>query len=284
MKHLVVVICCGLGVALAASGDSLGSRASALTEVVVTLKAPPLPEIARSLTSARRDAYGRVLAAAQKRAARDVVRSIPGASIGWRYHLVVDGFSVVLPRTDVPRLAKVAGVARVWPNLAYHALDEQGPATIGASQLWGPSLANAGQGMKIGIIDDGIDSTHKYFDPSGFSYPPGFPKGNRAYATPKVIVARAFPPPGSTYKYAGVPFDPTQSFHGTHVAGIAAGDHGTVDGDLTLSGVAPAAYLGNYKVLTSPTPNEGLDGNSAEIVAGIEAAVADGMNVVNLSL
>ena len=51
-----------------------------------------------------------------------------------------------------------------------------------------------------------------------------------------------------------------------------------------ISGVAPNAYLGNYKALTIPTPGFGLDGNSAEIAAAIEAAVSDGMNVINLSL
>jgi hypothetical protein len=51
-----------------------------------------------------------------------------------------------------------------------------------------------------------------------------------------------------------------------------------------VSGIAPRAYLGNYKVLTIPTPRVGLDGNSPEIVAGIEAAVRDGMDVINLSL
>src|SRR6185436_15571640 len=56
------------------------------------------------------------------------------------------------------------------------------------------------------------------------------------------------------------------------------------DGALFLSGVAPSAFLGNYKALTIPTPGFGLDGNSAEIAAAIEAAVADGMDVINLSL
>src|SRR5207248_3748548 len=51
-----------------------------------------------------------------------------------------------------------------------------------------------------------------------------------------------------------------------------------------LSGVAPNAYLGNYKVLTVPTENFGLNGNAPEIAAGIEAAVRDGMDVINLSL
>src|SRR5262249_58473045 len=46
----------------------------------------------------------------------------------------------------------------------------------------------------------------------------------------------------------------------------------------------PRAYIGNYRVLTVPTPEVGLNGNSPEIVKGIDAAVADGMNVINLSL
>jgi subtilase family protein len=73
--------------------------------------------------------------------------------------------------------------------------------------------------------------------------------------------------------------------HATHVAGIAAGDYDTTQrGGRPVSGVAPAAYIGNYKVLTVPTPEVGLNGNSPEIVKGIDAAVADGMNVINLSL
>ena len=101
-----------------------------------------------------------------------------------------------------------------------------------------------------------------------------------------MIVQRAFAPGEPAYQYATAPFDPSEngSFHATHVAGIAAGDHNTQDGALFLSGVAPDAYLGNYKALTIPTPGFGLDGNSAQIAAAIEAAVSDGMNVINLSL
>ena len=52
-----------------------------------------------------------------------------------------------------------------------------------------------------------------------------------------------------------------------------------------MSGVAPKAYIGNYKVLTIPTVSGfGLNGNSPEIIAAIEAAVRDGMDVINLSL
>jgi hypothetical protein len=119
--------------------------------------------------------------------------------------------------------------------------------------------------------------------------PPGFPKGQAAYTTAKVIAARVFPPASPRPRYADLPFDPENSEHGTHVAGIAAGNNGTDatigGGRVKLSGVAPRAYLGNYRVLTVPTiSNVGLDGNSPEIAAGIEAAVLDGMHVINLSI
>ena len=91
-----------------------------------------------------------------------------------------------------------------------------------------------------------------------------------------MIVARAFPPPARMDATRSLPFDPKQSEHGTHVAGIAAGDHdatGPGPADRRVSGIAPRAYIGNYRVLTMPTRGVGLDGNSPEIVAGIERAV-----------
>ena len=82
---------------------------------------------------------------------------------------------------------------------------------------------------------------------------------------------------------------PEASFHGTHVAGIAAGNAGTTapagaDHPATpgLSGVAPRAQIGNYRVFNVPTP-VGHVGNTPEIVAAFEAAVRDGMDVINFS-
>jgi len=255
--------------ALPLVGASSGARtrsASARNEVVVTLK--------RSVPQAR------FLAALR--------RSVPEARVRWRYRLVLDGFALLVPPSSEARLGRLPGVSGVYPSVRYHRSLYRSPAVIGAPQIWGPDLATAGQGIKIGIIDDGIDQTHRFFSPAGYVFPSGFPKGNTAYTTPKVIVARSFPPPGLKDRYGKLPFDPVESEHGTHVAGIAAGDHGTSapapGGTVSLSGIAPAAYLGNYRVLTIPTGQFGLDGNSAEIVAGIEAAVEDGMNVINLSL
>jgi subtilisin family serine protease len=270
-------------------------------EVVVTLDAPPLATaIQRSrVLSARYKAqrldlraptsvdYLQSLAVAQRVLAARITATVPDARVIWRYEVVLNGLAVLLPRDDLGRIASLPGVARVWPSVTYRALLDKGPELIGADKLWdAPAFDTAGNGIKIGIIDDGVDQKHPFFDPSGYTMPPGFPKGNRGYATAKVIVARVFSPPTSTWKYARVPFDPTFSDHATHVAGIAAGEYspGAVSGRGPLAGVAPKAYLGNYKVLTVPTENFGLNGNAPEIAAGIEAAVRDGMDVINLSL
>jgi subtilisin family serine protease len=271
--------------AIALSGDGFGRVPVPTAEVVVTLKSPPLAAFGRSLLSARHATYLRQIESQQAVVSARIEQAIPSSRIRWRYRLVANGLAVVLPRSEISHLAHVPGVAEVWPNVRYHSLAVKlGPQQIGADKLWGPSFETAGNGMKIGIIDDGVEADHPYFNSSGFQYPPGFPKGQTQLATPKVIVQRTFTPPSPTWKYASTPFDPTGSFHATHVAGIAAGVHGIQVGPNTLSGVAPNAYIGNYKALTIPTPGFGLDGNSAEIAAAIEAAVADGMDVINLSL
>jgi len=272
-----------------------------MTEVVVTLKAPPLASLIGAdrrlyTTATRRNrldlrapasvSYLARLAAAQRRVEARITRAVPESFVRWRYGVVVDGFALVVPADETARVAKLPGVAAVYPSLRYRPTLDRSPNQIGAPALWGPGLATAGRGVKIGILDQGIDQTHPFFSPAGFTMPAGFPKGQRSYTTAKVIVARAFAPPFVAYRYAQLPFDPTQS-HGTHVAGIAAGDPQTtarVGGrNVSVNGIAPEAYLGNYKVLSVPTPQFGTDGNSPEIVAGIEAAVRDGMDVLNMS-
>jgi hypothetical protein len=204
--------------------------------------------------------------------------------VRWRFGVVLNGFAVVVPRSELAKLSRIAR-AQVWPSIGYHTLLDRTPQIIGAPTIWGPTLATAGQGQKIAIVDDGIDQTHPFFAPTGYTYPAGFPKGQTAYTTPKVIVARAFAPASPAYANAKLPFDPELSDHGIHVAGIAAGNNNTPtrSGAFRLSGIAPRAYLGNYKALGIPS-EFGANGNSPELAAAIESAVRDGMDVINLSL
>ncbi|HEY1480581.1 MAG TPA: S8 family serine peptidase, partial [Gaiellales bacterium] len=206
------------------------------------------------------------------------------------YRTVLDGLSVLLAPGQVGALRRVSGVTAVYPNLTYHALADAVPEVIGAPAVWGPELAGGGAGVKIGVIDDGIDVHHPYFAADGLTAPAGYPKGNGKYTSGKVIVARSFAPASAPRKDR-LPFDPDVSRHGTHVAGILAGDDGLIaPGELGrptvpgLSGVAPRAWLGNYRGLSQPDPTYGSIGSTADLVAAVDAATSDGMDVINLSI
>lgn len=266
--------------------------------VLVQLRRPPLARWGRSLSAAsgRRKldvaagsarSYLTSLARAQQAAVAQLRRSIPAATVGRRYRIVLNGFAVELPVTALPRLVKLGFADRVSPNMRYSLALNDSPRLIHAVQYTAATGAG-GDGIKIGVVDDGVDAQNPFFAPAGFQYPAGFPRGGRRWTTPKVIVARTFPGPGAGER-GRLAVDPRASFHGTHVAGIAAGvaattaregqDHPRVEG---LSGVAPRAWIGNYRVFTVPTPI-GHVANTAEIIAAFEAAVADGMDVINFS-
>lgn len=300
---LAVAVVAALAGAGAAWESPPGRPAGQRVEVVVELAAPALVDAVgptRAPSSAARRTGRLDLASAASRDAlarirqqqatleRRILAAVPSARVAWRYQIVLNGLAVVVPVAAVRRLDRLPGVAHVTRSVTYHRQLDSTPGQVGAQTLWGGDLASTGQGVKIAILDDGIEVTHPFFSPAGFTAPPDFPRGQTQFTSAKVIVARAFPAPGATWKYAASAYDPDNTEHGIHVAGIAAGDHDTVasvDGvKRTLSGVAPGAYLGNYKVLTTPTPGFGLDGNAPEIAAGIESAVKDGMDVINLSL
>ena len=265
-----------------------------LAEVVVELEEPGLAQALRSaerLDLDSRESLRRLtrLAVQQELVEQRIAAAVPGAKVRWRYRVVLNAMAVLVPHGAVERVERIRGVREVYPSVRLSPSLDRSVAAIGAPTVWGPQLSTGGQGMKIGIIDDGIDQRHPFFNPAGYVMPPGFPKGVASHTTAKVIVARSFQAPSPRPQNSNLPFDPNHSEHGTHVAGIAAGNANTQatlgGGRVTISGVAPAAYLGNYRVLTVPTiSNVGLDGNSPEIAAGIEAAVRDGMDVINLSL
>jgi minor extracellular serine protease Vpr len=239
------------------------------------------------LTTAASRRYLARVVAAQRVAATRLVHVIPQARIGRRFQIVLDGLTVSLPVTKLPALARLSFVRRIYPNVAYHLLTDTSPGVIGADEFHALTCAR-GDGIKIGIVDDGVDNTNPFLAPDGLTYPPGFPRGGKKWTSPKVIVARAFPGPNSG-RPGRLAVDRRASFHATHVAGIAAGDAGTCspggrDHPLTcgLSGVAPRAYIGNYRVFNVPTPI-GHIANTPEIAAAFEFAVRDGMDVINFS-
>jgi subtilisin family serine protease len=259
---------------LAISGQAVPVAGDGRAEVVVLLDSPPL---------ARSPGTSAVIAREQAAFRRELAAQVPRAEIGWRYRLVANGFSLTLPSSGVGRLRGLPGVRDVLPAASYSPQLTSSPQQIGAPALWGQTLDTAGQGMKIGIIDSGVDPAHPFFAPAGYAMPAGFPKGQQRFTTAKIIVARVFAPKGATAAGARVAFSDDDSSHGTHVAGIAAGNADTNAEGRRVSGVAPRAHLGNYKVFVETPSGVSPNANSPAIVAAIEAAVADGMNVINFS-
>src|SRR3954453_1725389 len=170
MLALLLLPTAGAGTATPARGG--------LVEVVLTLDAPPVARggVLRTLSAVQGsvgtylggsvpDGAGKGVGARGAGPGRGepyLGESVPDVAVQRRYSLVLDGLAVKVPASEVGRLQDVPGVVGVYPSVTYHSLRSSSPGFIGAPALWGSKLKTAGQGVKIGIIDDGLDRTHPY--------------------------------------------------------------------------------------------------------------------------
>lgn len=278
-----------------AAGDS---RAGSV-RVIVSLQEPPLAlSTERAARGGRRldvqntealDHLAR-LTRSQEQLAAKIEQELAGATVEARYQIVLNALAVRLPRLDstsLERLKSLPGVKAVYEEMTFKpALYASLPA-IQAQALWTElgGMSRAGQGIKIAIIDSGIDINHPMFAGTGFSYPPGFPKGDTRYTNPKVIAARVYiRPTDPPFANEGSPQPGLfGSGHGTHVAGIAAGNRVVAEiRGLTqeIVGVAPGAWLMNYRIFY-PTDASGQElAYTTEVLKAIEDAVKDGADVI----
>ena len=197
---------------------------------------------------------------------------------------VANALIVEIDDAKAMQLAALAGVRRVVPVRSFHRLMDQATVLHKAVDAWNEiGIENAGAGVKIAILDTGIDVNHAAFQDSSLSVPDGFPlvraASDKAYTNNKVIVARSYV---NLLSYR----DPDSSArdrvgHGTALASVSAGVRNA--GPLaTITGIAPKAYLGNYKIFGTPGYNDST--TDAAILQALDDAVADGMDVVNISL
>ena len=219
----------------------------------------------------------------------------PDAKVTSEYDISLNAVAVQLNGTSLDTIKAAPMVQTVQYNALYYPALSETHKIISADPAWAAAggRRNAGRGIKIGDIDSGIDETHPFFDPTGFSYPPGFPKCDAAdsathkadqncqHVTHKVIVAKVFYNKNNKFGFDATAVDD----HGTHTAGIAAGVTGktaTVEGVAIddMSGVAPGAWLGNYNVF----PSNNAFARSEDILNAVEEAIEDGMDVLNMSI
>jgi hypothetical protein len=221
-----------------------------------------------------------------------LAQAVPSAEIHWRYKVAFNGLAMEVARSELEALRQLPGVVSVTETYDVEPELDVSRSLIGLPQLWQslpPSGLGAGAGTRVALIDAGVNPAHPFFNPAGFSAPPGYPKAQRVaggvrtnlplatYANNKVIVGNVYALPGDT---TAMPWGPG-SRHGTHVAGIMAGIEGTYDFTsgpatfpLRFSGIAPGAYVMSYK----------LWGDTAEFIAAIEDVVADQADALNISL
>ncbi|MDQ1473729.1 MAG: minor extracellular serine protease Vpr, partial [Bryobacterales bacterium] len=199
----------------------------------------------------------------------------------------LNGVFVTADMDQVPALRAIPGVSTVVIAPRLHRTLDRALDLQNVKQAWTGvgGVGKAGAGVKIGIIDSGLDQTHPGLQDTSLPVPDGFPKGDANFTNNKVIAARSYVSMLSSS-------DPTYSTpddnsprdhigHGTALAMIAAGN--TVKAPVAqITGVAPKAYLGNYKIFGSPGVNDFT--STAVLVQALEDAFNDGMDIAVLSL
>ena len=241
------------------------------------------PVIALGSKSAPREAAGdrRARIMTEQSVLRQAVRTIDGEVIS-SVQTVANALVVRISDSSAGELEKLPGVARVHPvREAKLELDQALPLHR-VPEAWTRmgGAGRAGAGVKIGFIDSGIETSHPAFDDPALIAPEGFPRtrsqSDESALNNKIIVVRDYE---SLMDQTATPDPKDHNGHGTAVAMTAAGM--PVSGPYgAMSGVAPKAYIGVYKVFP------GARGSTRDdiVLKALDDAVADGMDVVNISL
>jgi serine protease AprX len=196
----------------------------------------------RQLNSAPEERL-RVIVRYHERMPTIVTRS---ASARMRTYSLLPMVALELSAADARLLAESDETEQMWLDLPVHICLDASAPLIGAPQVWAAGLR--GQGLVVAVVDTGVDSSHP--DLLG-----------------RVTLTRDFSGQGFVDNHG----------HGTHVAGIIAGNGAASNGVYT--GIAPEATLMAAKVLRGDG-----SGNMSDVMAGVDWAALNGAHVINLSL
>lgn len=195
------------------------------------------------------------------------------------YRVTFNGIAIDVTASEAESLRRLPEVASIEKSQTYEMDTDAGPTLIGAPGVWSgasmPSgLPNKGEGVVVGVLDGGANSDHPSFanDPNcGFSA-----------MLPKQISAVDC---GQLNCIGGQPEDTGTTGHGVHTSSTAAGNALTtplmvvgVPLRFNISGVAPCARVRHYKVCQTSSCG------GADILAGIQSAITDQVDVVNFSI
>lgn len=271
-----------------------------LVAAAMALSAAPRPDrwiaILNDPPAARAERADRASAAARlgvrQRTLESQIAKRKGVRVLGRSQRLINAVYFSGTREDAAAVRQMSGVQRVAKQRYYKRQDIKAAEQVRAVFAWDAvgGEENAGKGMRIAVLDSGIDTQHPSLVDPSLEMPSGFPKCDEGfcdgYTSPKVIAARSF------IRTQAIPDDPTYSRpddysprdrvgHGTAVASLAAGIR--TDGPAgTLQGVAPKALLGNYKIFGSPGVNDFVSDQT--LIEALEAAYADGMDIAVIAV
>lgn len=193
---------------------------------------------------------------ADKKELSGIISNTSGIKLRQVYEFALNGFTVEGPRKLIESLRERQEIETISELSMYEVMLDESVPFIGGDQLRGyldeDGQRLTGNGVKIGIIDTGIDYNH--------------PDLKKVYRGGKDLIDGDDDPMES----AGGPDRAT--IHGTHVAGI-------IGANGSLRGVAPEAEVYAYRAL-----GPGGTGSTESVIAAIDAAIGDKMDIINLSL
>jgi subtilisin family serine protease len=199
------------------------------------------------------------------------------------YQNVFNGMAMTIPTNQISTLLETGVVKRIWKdNVVELPKGESISQDTTTGKAMPPALPHLGvdklhnedvkgQGIKVGVLDTGIDYNHpdlKDVYKGGYDFVDN--DSDPMESTPADRIAS-----GSPEFINGRPYI---TEHGTHVAGTIASNPKN-DVEYAMTGVAPNVELYAYRVL-GPFGS----GSDSGVIAGIEKAIEDGMDVINLSL
>jgi minor extracellular serine protease Vpr len=302
-----------------------GAEETAINPVVMPIGASQAPinvvvRLTDDSVAVRQGNAGRKLTAAEKETIKGQLKAKQDALVGsiiaaggtvtGFFQSSINGIKVRIARDKLAQLAMLPGVTGVRPVIAREPSNERSVPFIGTPAAW-QSLGVHGEGIKVAIIDTGIDYTHANFGgpgtPAAYAaahaaetspanpalFGPGAPRvkggidlvGDSYDANPGAATYQPIPHPDPN------PLDCAD--HGSHVAGTAAGNGVTSDGQ-TFNGPYDASTIGSHTWTIGPgvAPKAdlysvrvfGCNGSTDVVVDALEWAVANDMDVINMSL
>ena len=210
------------------------------------------------------------------------------------YDTVLNGFAANIKASDLPKLLQINGVTLVEPDTKVYAMEDSSSlepvenettvdaamntsiSFLGIEKLWDEGIE--GQGVKVAVLDTGIDADHPEFAgiyKGGKNFIPNTSTYTRPRADDDASETSPVERPAGTPEFNanGSSF---YTSHGTHVAGtiaaIGANEYG-------IKGIAPKVDLYAYRVLGAYG-----SGTNSGVIKGIETAVIEEMDIINLSL